>query len=440
MKISIFGTGYVGLVTGACLAELGHDVLCIDIDEKKIEGLRNWVIPIYELGLEEIVKRNYKNGRLQFSTSPKDGIEFWKAIFNAVWTPPDKENKNKADLRFIDEVAKTFWKYVDEYKILINKSTVPVWTAKRCIEIIKKEWILRGEELKFNIVSNPEFLREWTAVKDFLLPERIVCWVSSEEAKQIMEEIYKPITRSYSHIFFTSIESAELIKYAANTFLSVKISFINEIANFAELVGADIEEVSKWIWLDSRIGKRFLHAWIGYGWSCFPKDVKALIESWNELNFEFQIPKAAEKINDSQKHKIIEKIEKIESLNWKTITLWGLAFKPKTDDVREAPSISLVNSLLWKQVKQIRLYDPVAESNFKHIFPESEKTKYFDDIYTSLEWSDVLIIVTEWDEFRIANFEKIKEKMQGNLIADGRNIWEKSEIEKFWLRYIGIWR
>lgn len=438
MKISIFGTGYVGLVTWACLAELGHDILCIDTNKIKVENLENGIIPIYELGLEEIVKRNHKNGRLKFSTSTKDWIEFWKAIFNAVWTPPDKENQEKADLCFVDEVAKSFGRFLSEYKILINKSTVPVWTAKRCKGHILKELKSRNISIEFDVISNPEFLREWTAVKDFLLPERIVCWISSQKAKELMEEVYKPITRSYSHIFFTSVESAELIKYAANTFLAVKISFINEIANFAELVWANIEEVAKWIGLDSRIGKRFLHAGIGYGWSCFPKDVKALIESWNELGFEFQIPQAAEKINKSQKYKIIEKIEKIESLRWKTITIWGLAFKPKTDDVREAPSISLVNSLLWKQVQQIHLYDPVAENNFKNIFPESEEIKYFDDMYESLKNADFLVIVTEWDEFRIANLEKIKEKMQGNIIADGRNIWERDEVEKCWLRYIGI--
>lgn len=439
MKISVFWTWYVWLVSWACLSEIGHEVLCIDIDEKKIENLKLWIIPIYELWLEEIVKKNIKNKRLQFSTNAQYGIEFWEVIFNAVWTPPDKENQSKADLKFVKEVAHTFWKFVNSEKIFINKSTVPVGTGKLCKSIIEEEIKKRNVNIHFHIVSNPEFLREGTAVKDFMLPERIVCWIESDFSKEQMEEVYKPITRNYSQILFTSIESSELIKYASNTFLAIKISFINEIANFAELVWADIKEVSKWVGLDSRIWKRFLHAGIWYGWSCFPKDVQALIESGKENNFNFSLPKAAQDINSRQKNIIIDKIKKICSLKWKKVTLWGTSFKPKTDDVRESPSLDITISLLKEEVSGIRIFDPLSIENFKQYFTEGENISYFDDMYESITGSDILVLVTEWDEFRISDLEKIKNLMNNkSIIADGRNIWDWKELRKKWFIYIWI--
>lgn len=438
MKISIFWTGYVGLVTWACLADIGHEVLCIDIDEKKIENLKKGIIPIYELGLEEIVKKNYKNKRVLFSTDAKKWVEFGEVVFNAVGTPPDKQNQDKADLQYVFEVAKTFGKYISEYKILINKSTVPVGTGEKVKELISKELKKRKKKIEFDIVSNPEFLREGTAVKDFMLPDRVVCGIENKKSKHLMEEVYKPILRNYSTIVFTDIPSAELAKYAANTFLATKISFINQIANFAELVGANIKDVSKAIGLDKRIGNRFLHAGIGYGGSCFPKDVKALIESGKEFNFDFSLPQIVEEINEQQKIQIIEKISQKISLKWKNIALWWLAFKPKTDDLREAPSLQIIDELIKKWVKKISAYDPVASENYKKYYSKKE-VAIIDDMYESLKKADVLIVCTEWDEFRIADLKKMKKLMNGKIIADGRNIFERDEVEKIWLIYIWVW-
>lgn len=437
MKISIFWTWYVGLVTWACLADLWHEILCIDVDEKKIANLIVWIIPIYEHWLEEIVKKNIKNKRLSFSTNAKEGVEYGEVIFNAVGTPPDIVNADKADLTYVKQVASTFWKYITSYKILVNKSTVPVGTGDIVKKIVEEELKKRATDIAFDIVSNPEFLREWTAVKDFMLPDRIVCWVSSNSAKELMEEVYKPILRNYSSIFFTDVRSAELAKYAANTFLATKISFINEMANFAEIVGANIQDVSRAIGLDKRIGNRFLHAGIGYGWSCFPKDVKALIASGEEVWFHFSIPLATEKINERQKIIILEKIEKATSLLWKTICIWGLSFKPKTDDIREAPSIKVIESLLEKWVAKIQCFDPVAWENFKkqHSF---ENVEVCSDEYEALKGCDILLIMTEWDEFRIADIEKIKELMSGRYIGDGRNIFDPEEMKSHGFTYFGI--
>lgn len=437
MKIAIFWTGYVGLVSGACFAEIGHEVMCVDVDEKKIENLKKWIIPIYEFGLEEIVKNNYAHKRLLFTTDAKLGIEFWDVIFNAVWTPPDKKNHNKADLQYVEAVARTFWKYINSYKILINKSTVPVGTWELCKNIVREEIEKRKEKKEFDIVSNPEFLREWTAIKDFMLPDRIVCGGETQKAKEYMENIYKPILRNYSRIIFTDIKSAELIKYASNSFLATKISFINEIANFAEIVGANIEDISTWIGLDKRIGNRFLHAWIGYGGSCFPKDIKALIETGKDYDFDFKIIKATEEVNEKQKTLPIKKYKKYEkNIAWKNIAIWGLTFKPKTDDTREAPSIDIIKELLKEWVSKISCFDKEWVSQMKQIF-QWEKHIFFseEDMYEVLENADVLFLLTEWDEFRIADFWKIKEKMTWNIIIDGRNIWEKESIEKYGFIY-----
>lgn len=445
MKISIFWTGYVGLVTGTCLAEVGHEVLCVDIDETKMENLKKGIIPIYEPGLEELVKRNYKEKRLSFTTDAKKAIEFSEVIFSAVWTPPDENHK--ADLRFVREVATTFWKYITEHKIFINKSTVPVWTGDMCRKIIQEEINKRAknchselvseslnESTSFDIVSNPEFLKEGVAVRDFMLPDRIVCWVESEKAKEVMQKVYKPFTRSERPLFFTDVKSAEIIKYAANSFLATKISFINEMANFAELVWGNISDISKGIGLDDRIGSRFLHAGIGYGGSCFPKDVSALIETGKENNFDFKIIKAVEAVNKNQKTIIIQKLLKhIPDIQWKTIALWGLSFKPKTDDIREAPSISIIEKLLELWAKEIKVFDPVSMGHMEKAF--WKKITYSETNYSAVEKADALLILTEWDEFRIADFEKIKKCMKGNIILDWRNIWNKKEIEEYWFIY-----
>ena len=448
MKITIFWTGYVWLVTGTCLAEVWHDVMCIDIDEKKVEDLKKWIIPIYEPGLEELVLRNHKEWRLNFSTDAKAWVKFATAIFSAVWTPPDENHK--ADLRFVKIVAKTVGENMDEYKCFINKSTVPVWTGKMCKRIIKEELEKKsphsvspkGREeatITFDIVSNPEFLKEWMAVRDFMSPDRIVCGLESEKAKEVMNEIYKSFVRTDRPLIFTSLKSSEIIKYAANAFLATKISFINEIANFAEIVGANVSDISRWIGLDDRIGHRFLQAGIGYGWSCFPKDVQALIETGKEFDFDFQIIKATEKVNKKQKTKVVDKLlEKLPNLEWKTIGIWWLAFKPKTDDIREAPSLDVIDRLLELWVSEIKAFDPVAMTHVDKIYWDNNKITLTQNNYWATKNIDALIVITEWDEFRMVNFEKIKELMNWNIIIDWRNLWCKNDIEKFGFEYVGI--
>lgn len=437
MKITIFWTWYVWLVTGTCLAEVWHEVMCIDIDENKVENLKNGIIPIYEPGLEELVKRNYKEKRLDFSTNSKAWVEFGEVIFSAVGTPPDENHK--ADLRFVREVAKTFAKNLNWYKVFVNKSTVPVGTGEMCKNIIEEELLNRWVKIDFDIVSNPEFLKEWVAVRDFMLPDRIVCGLESDKAKSIMEKVYKPFTRTERPLFFTDIKSAEIIKYAANSFLATKISFINEIANFAEKVGGNVSDISKWIGLDERIWSRFLHAWIGYGWSCFPKDVQALIETWKEYDFEFKIIKATEEVNKNQKTIVIDKLLKyIPDLKWKTISIWWLAFKPKTDDTRDAPSLSVIDKLLEIWVKEIRAFDPVARENIKRIY--QDKIVFSTNNYGALENADALIILTEWDEFRIVDLDRIAKLMNQKIVIDWRNIWNKNELKEAWFIYEWIWK
>jgi len=439
MKITIFWTGYVWLVTGTCLAEVWHDVMCIDIDEKKVEDLKKGVIPIYEPWLEELVIRNHKEWRLNFSTDAKAWIDFATAIFSAVWTPPDENHK--ADLKFVKAVAKTVWENMNEYKCFINKSTVPVWTGEMCKNIIKEELEKREKTIDFDVVSNPEFLKEWTAVKDFMNPDRIVCWVESEKAKEVMNEIYKSFVRTDRPLIFTDVKSSEIIKYAANAFLATKISFINEIANFAEIVWANIADISKWIGLDPRIWAKFLHAWIGYGGSCFPKDVQALIETWKDFGYKFKIIEKTEEVNKKQKTKVVDKLLKhIPDLKWKKIAIWGLAFKPKTDDIREAPSIDVINRLLDLWVEEIKAFDPIAMNNMERLFENEKRITFTSRNYDALKWVDALIILTEWDEFRNPDFEKFKEFMDWKIIVDWRNIWNKKDIENKGFEYEGVWK
>lgn len=422
MKITIFGTGYVGLVTGTCFAELGNEILCIDKDSSKIEKLKKGISTIYELGLVELLKRNIKENRLKFSTNAKEGINFGDIIFSAVGTPPDKNHK--ADLTFVKQIAKTFGKYINDYKILVNKSTVPVGTADICEKIIKEELKKRRENIKFDLVSNPEFLREGTAIKDTMNPDRIIIGTKSKKAEKIMRNLYNPIVRTGKPLIITDIKSSEVIKYAANSFLATKISFINEIANFCEKAGGNIQEIAKGIGLDDRIGPRFLHAGIGYGGGCLPKDIKALIKSGEEHGYEFKIIKAVEEVNERQTDLIIKKIKKqIPNLKGKTIAIWGLAFKPKTDDIREAPALKIITKLL-KEGAKIRAFDPVAMPNTKKIFP---KIYYAKNSHDAVKGADCLIVATEWDEFRSTAIEKIKKMMTSGTIIDGRNIYKTNK-------------
>jgi len=439
MKITIFWTWYVGLVTGTCLTEVGHEVMCIDIDESKIEDLKKGLIPIYEPGLEELVLRNYNKWRLSFSTNAKEWVMFGKAIFSAVWTPSDKNHK--ADLRFIKIVAKTVWENMDTYKIFINKSTVPVWTWNICKDIIKEELDKRKLNIDFDIVSNPEFLKEGMAVRDFMSPDRIVCWIESETAQHLMNNIYKSFIRTDRPLIFTDLKSSEIIKYAANSFLATKISFINEIANFAEIVWANIWDISKGIWLDDRIGHRFLQAGIWYWWSCFPKDIQALIETWKEYNYDFKIIQSTEEVNELQKTKVVNKLlKRIPFLERKIIWLWWLSFKPKTDDIREASSLNVIERLLKLGVSEIKVFDPVAMPNLNKIYPKNNKIIFNDNNYWAVKDVDALIIITEWDEFRMIDFEKIRKLMNWNIIIDWRNIWNKNEVESYGFEYDCIWK
>jgi UDPglucose 6-dehydrogenase len=437
MKITIFWTGYVGLVTGTCLAEVWHEVMCIDIDAKKVENLKNGIIPIYEPGLTELVVRNHREWRLHFSTDAVSWIEFARVIMSAVGTPADANHR--ADLQYVREVAKTVGKHMTEYTVFINKSTVPVGTGKLCQGIIESELWSRGIDVAFDIVSNPEFLKEWSAIKDFMTPDRIVCGVSWIEAKPFMEDLYKPFVRTSAPLLFTSIESAEIIKYAANAFLATKISFINEIANFAELVGANIGDISRCVGLDERIGSRFLHAGIGYGGSCFPKDVQALIETGKDYGYDFQIIQATENVNTKQKTRVIEKLLKhLPDLTGKHIALWGLSFKPKTDDTRDAASHEVIAALIAHGVSEISAFDPVAREQMARQYRSESRITFSPNSYQALEWADALIILTEWDEFRAVDLSRVRSLLRTPIIIDGRNIWSRSEIEGLGFSYEGI--
>ncbi len=439
MKITIIWTWYVWLVTGVCLAEFWHEVMCIDIDKEKIHKLKNGIITMYEPGLEELVLRNHSKWRIKFSVSPKEWIVFGKAIFSTVWTPICEEN-NKADLWFVKSVAKTFWENINEYKLFINKSTVSVWTWALCKKIIMEEMESRWVNIDFDIVSNPEFLREWTAIKDFMLPDRIVIWLDSDKAKNVMREIYSIFERKYINIIYTDIKSSEIIKYASNSFLATKISFINEIANFTEKVWWNILDISRWIWSDKRIWPHFLYSWIWYGWSCFSKDINAFIETWKEYWIDFNIIMATEKVNNNQKIRVIEKLlENFPYLSWKTISILWLSYKPETDDIRGAPSIDIINKLLSLWIKQIKVFDPKAINNIKYIFWFNNNIIYSKNSYDALIGSDALLLLTEWNEFKILNFKKIKNLMIWNVVIDWRNILNKKELLDNNFIYESIW-
>ena len=433
MKLVCVGTGYVGLVTGVGMAEIGHTVVCVDNDVEKIAMLKKYAMPIYELGLEELVRKNVKEGRLSFSTDIAGSIQEAEAVFNTVGTPENKKT-GQADLQYVFAVAKSFGEALNGYKVLINKSTVPVGTAYKVAEIVRNA---SKNKYEFDIVSNPEFLREGAAIKDFLNPDRVVLGVMSEEARSLMDKIYRPLTRNGRPVIFTDIKSAEIIKYASNAFLATKISFINEIANFCEIVGGNAKEVARGMGYDGRIGSRFLSAGIGYGGSCFPKDVSALIQTGNEHGYDFKILRAVDDVNDAQKIRPVEILKKqFSSLKGKKIAVWGLSFKPRTDDIREAPALSIIHALV-KLGAEVTVFDPVSMENTKRTFPDLA-IKYAASSHKTLKHADALVIMTEWDEFRTVEYDTLKSLMTGNVIVDGRNILDRKEAELHNFVYFGI--
>lgn len=432
MKITVVGTGYVGLVTGTCLAETGNDVLCVDIDKRKVERMQHGEVPIYEPHLDILFERNIKAGRLKFTTSLEEGLAHGQIIFLALPTPEDEDGS--ADLSYVLGVSENIGKLMTEYRVIVDKSTVPVGTAEKVTSVIAKH-----ATVDFDVVSNPEFLREGFAVDDFMKPERIVIGSSSERATELMQRLYKPFVRSGNPILIMDEKSAELTKYASNSFLAAKITFMNEIANFCEKVGADVDKVRIGMGTDSRIGKRFLFPGIGYGGSCFPKDVKALYKSGKDNNYNFQILDAVINVNDKQKTALIPKVVNHlgEDLTGKTIAIWGLAFKPETDDIREAPSLYIIDALLAKGAK-LKVFDPEAMDNVKAKL--GDKVEYADSMYEAISNTDALIICTEWSIFRTPNFKKLREHLNQPIIFDGRNLYDVADMEKEGFTYFSIGR
>lgn len=435
MKISIAGTGYVGLVTGTCFAEVGINVTCVDIDEKKIENLKKGIIPIYEPGLEEMVERNIKKDRLHFSTDLTEMLDGAEVIFSAVGTPPDEDGS--ADLKYVLEVARTVGRNMKNYVLMVTKSTVPVGTAEKVRKAMQEEIDKRGIDLKFDVASNPEFLKEGAAVQDFLKPDRIVVGLDSPKAEKIMKKLYKPFTLNGHPVLFMDIVSAEMTKYTANSMLATKISFMNDIANLCEIVGADVNAVRKGIGTDSRIGPKFIYPGAGYGGSCFPKDVKALIKTAEEWGYNLRVLKAVEDVNESQKSVVYNKVAKYfnNDLNGKTFALWGLSFKPLTDDMREAPSLVVIDKLV-NAGAIVKAYDPAAMEESKRRI--ADKIEYAKDPYDALIDADGLIVMTEWNEFRYPNFNVMRRLMKGHVIFDGRNIYDIQEMEDLGIDYYGI--
>ena len=436
MKIAVVGTGYVGLVTGTCFAEVGLNVVCIDIDQRKIDNLKQGILPIYEPGLDEMVKRNFDKGRLSFSTNLKDSIIGCEAAFIAVGTPPDEDGS--ADLKYVLGVATEIGTHMQDYMVVVTKSTVPVGTANKVRTALKNALNARNSNVDFDVASNPEFLKEGAAIDDFMKPDRIVIGVESDKAQEVMSRLYKPFLLNGHPCIFMDIPSAEMTKYAANSMLATKISFMNDIANLCEIMGADVNMVRKGIGSDSRIGHKFIYPGIGYGGSCFPKDVKALIKTADEHGYSMQVLKAVEQVNDGQKQVMFSKLSNyFGSLAGKTIAMWGLSFKPKTDDMREAPSLVIIDELLAAGAKVIA-YDPVAMHEAERIL--GNKITYSIDQYATLEGADALVIVTEWPEFRSPDFAMISKALNQKAIFDGRNIYEPEEMQALGFHYECIGR
>ncbi len=439
MKITIFGSGYVGLVTGACFAEVGNDVLCVDIDEKKIERLKQGEIPIYEPGLEDIVVENVREGRLRFTTSVEEGVSFGLYQFIAVGTPPDEDGS--ADLRHVLSVAESVGRHMKDYRIVINKSTVPVGTADLVREKVSSVLAERGVEIDFDVVSNPEFLKEGDAVDDFMKPDRIVVGVDNPRTKELLRNLYSPFNRSHERFIAMDIRSAELTKYAANAMLATKISFMNEIANISERVGADVEAVRRGIGSDSRIGFSFIYPGIGYGGSCFPKDVQALERTSRKFGYDARILQAVEAVNNDQKLSLVDKIRTHfgGELKGRVIAIWGLAFKPNTDDMREAPSRKVMEEL-WKEGVIVRAYDPVAMEESRRIYGERSDLILVEHPEEALQGADALAVMTEWMVFRSPDFDRIKEDLRQPVIFDGRNIYNPEVMEQLGFTYYSIGR
>lgn len=435
MNIAIVGTGYVGLVSGTCFAEMGVNVTCVDVNEQKIQSLLNGQIPIYEPGLDEMVLRNYKEGRLHFTTDITTCLDSVDIVFSAVGTPPDEDGS--ADLKYVLEVARTVGRNMNKYLILVTKSTVPVGTAKKVKQAIQEELDKRGVQIPFDVASNPEFLKEGAAIKDFMSPDRVVVGVESEKAKEMMTRLYRPLMLNNFRVIFTDIPSAEMIKYAANSMLATRISFMNDIANLCELVGADVNMVRKGIGADSRIGSKFLYPGCGYGGSCFPKDVKALIKTAEKNGYDMKVLKAVEEVNEEQKSILFKKLLKHYDgdLKGKTVAIWGLAFKPETDDMREATSLVIIKKLTEAGCT-IKVYDPVAMNECKRRIGET--VTYATDMYDAVLNADALLLLTEWKQFRLPSWGVIKKSMNQPVIIDGRNIYDAKEMKEFGFEYMCI--
>lgn len=441
MNIAIVGTGYVGLVSGACFAEMGIDVTCVDIDHKKIEALLAGDIPIYEPGLDDIVKRNVEAGRLHFTTDLTDCLDNVELVFSAVGTPPDEDGS--ADLSYVLDVARTFGRNIKKYTILVTKSTVPVGTAAKVKQVIREELEARGEDIEFEVASNPEFLKEGAAIKDFMSPDRVVVGVESERAQKVMTKLYRPFLTNNFRVYFMDIPSAEMTKYAANAMLATRISFMNDIANLCDIVGANVDHVRRGIGTDVRIGKKFLYPGCGYGGSCFPKDVKALIKTAEKNGYDMKVLRAVEEVNQLQKSILCRKLltllpagsDPARPLAGRTVAVWGLAFKPETDDMREAPSLVLISELL-KAGATVKVYDPVAMSECRRRIGDS--VVYAKDMYEALVDADALALVTEWKVFRVPSWDVMRRLMKGCIIVDGRNIYDRDEVTAEGFSYTAI--
>ena len=431
MKIAIVGTGYVGLVSGACFAEVGIDVTCVDIDKRKIDNLINGTIPIYEPGLDDLVSRNVKEGRLHFTTDLKECLDEVEVVFSAVGTPPDEDGS--ADLKYVLDVARTFGRNINKYTILVTKSTVPVGTSAKIKAEINRELAERGMSVPFEVASNPEFLKEGAAIKDFMSPDRVVIGIESDRARKVMERLYRPFLLNNFRVIFMDIASAEMTKYAANSMLATRISFMNDIANLCELVGADVNMVRKGIGTDARIGNKFLYAGCGYGGSCFPKDVKALIHTGKEHGYKMRIIEAVEEVNELQKSIVFRKLkDALGNLKGRRIGMWGLAFKPETDDMREAPALVVIEKLLEAGATVVA-YDPVAVPEARRRL--GDRIEYALDMYDTAVDADAIALMTEWKQFRVPSWNVLLKVMRGNIIVDGRNIYDPAELAEEGFEY-----
>ena len=426
MNIAIVGTGYVGLVSGTCFAEMGAHVTCVDVDAQKIEKLKNGIMPIYEPGLEELVKRNVEYGRLKFTTDLTEVLDEVEVVFSAVGTPPDEDGS--ADLKYVLAVAKQFGQHINKYTILVTKSTVPVGTARKVKAAIQEELDKRGVDVPFDVASNPEFLKEGAAIKDFMSPDRVVVGTESEKAREVMTRLYRPLMLQNFRVIFMDIPSAEMTKYAANAMLATRISFMNDIANLCECVGANVDSVRKGIGTDSRIGTKFLYAGCGYGGSCFPKDVKALVHTGMDNDYHMEVIEAVERVNEKQKSIVYDKIIKaVGDVKGKTIAILGLAFKPETDDMREAPALVVIEKLLSEGAR-VRVFDPIAMDECKRRIGDA--VTYCKNMYDAADGADVFALMTEWRQFRMPSWNVIKKVMMGNVVVDGRNIYDRQELEE----------